>query len=281
MPNKLAIKFLLIFSLLLANDAIGKGSRSMELYYLHLETKNAIVTVLLNDAPIVKSNELDSISTVEPINTWLLDAHNSLSLKIEKPSDDGKEYLPSISASIFLHDDASETPKPKEILVTVEFSGDTESNYPATISKEINATFSVGTKLWREATPVSSLTDTDKKTIISLVNAFSNSLYTSDIMQAIKLQQYKIEDDAIAENKPVTQIENAVKTNYHWLSEQKGIVSHPLSVDTATFSACYDNRLIYIQRINGDEAVMLESDDLYFDVPIYVSKINGEWNIVR
>lgn len=282
MNNKPLTRFiLLVLYLLISNNAMSAGSEAMELYYLNLETKNAIVTVLLNGAPIIKSTEIDSISAIEPVNSWLLNDHNILSVVIESPHPTEESYMPSVSASIFTHDNGSETPHPREILSKLVFVGDEEANYPLTVSDEIQKTFSNKTKLWQEAIAITDLNGSDKEFIISLVNAFSTSLITNDVEKAIKLQRYKIEDDALAENKTFEQIENAVKVNYQWLAKQTGLIAQPLSIDNAEFTMCYNNKLIYVQRDNKEEAVALESDDLFFDVPIYVAKISGEWKIVR
>jgi hypothetical protein len=275
---RLIVKPLSLFLLLMVNDVMGKDTG---VYYLHLETRHAIVTVLLNGAPVVKLREQDSVSTDEPINLWLLDSHNTLSLRIEKTAGDNEDYAPSVSASIFLHDSESHAPNPKVILASLDFVGDKETTYPTIGSVEIDKVFPIWTTLWDKATPITSLTDADRKAIVSLVNAFVDSLKRHDIEEVIKLQRYKIEDDAIAEGKSVAQIEKALEINYRWLSEQKALESHPLSLDDAVFNECYDNKLIYVERSNGDEAVMFESDELYFDVPTYVAKIDGKWSIVR
>jgi len=253
-------------------------------YYLSTTSKDVISEIGINGAPIIRDVEGEGIIVSEPVATWLIHGKNELTVKLT-PLDDNKRNLnPTIKIQLFEHDPAFSVPTPKSILAEYNYppnNADKKINLPTYDSRSFHIAENINTKLWKEASSLKKLSSDDKNEIIKVINSLENSLISKDISTAINLQRYKIVDDSIAEKKSYEKLESAAIKGYEWLNKQTGVVTNAITLDTAKFLICCNDMVIYVSRTNGEDAVQLESDDLYFDIAIYVSKINGKWVIVR
>ena len=255
-------------------------------YYLSVKTKNVLSEIGINGAPLIKDLEGDGVITTEPVSTWLLHGNNNLTIKIKPLDEENKNLSPTVEIILFLHDSASTVPKPKVIYAKYNYP-DKENNKEKEIKLPVSESISfdfpseIGTKLWNEAETLKNISENDKNEIVELINNLENSLINKDISSAINLQEYKILDDSIAEKKSVERLEDATKKGYEWLNQQTGVVAKKLTLDTTKFIICCKQMVVYIARKTGEDAILLESDDLYFDIPVYVSKIKNRWTIVR
>jgi len=282
-----ARKVLLFLIFLIINvDLImaSESTRLPEYYYLSVKTKDVKFIMGINNAPLIRDDEGDGIITAEPVSTWLIKGENTLSINLYKLDDKSKTRSPSVEVQLYLHDSAFTTPTPKKVIAEYYYpprKDEKTTEFPLSKSISFNFPVNVGTQLWKEAETLSDVSENDKNEIIVLIKALETSLLNKDISSTISLQKYKIQDDALAEKKPVEQLENATRKSYEWLNEQRGLTINNITLNDTSFKICCKNKVVFVSRINGTDALQLESDDLYFDIPIFVSKINKKWTIVR
>lgn len=282
MTNILPLTILLMSILGAANNIMAQEQKTpIDLYFLKVEMNDAIATVYLNDAPIVKSLETDGFITVEPVNQWLISNKNTLSYRVLVNDDNIEKSKPYIKASLFLHDPNNESPTPKNTISEIEFLHNEETNYPSQGVVEFEFNYNSPTKLWDEAIHLSSLTIADKEEILHLAQSFSDSIINKNYNTAIEIQKYKIKEDALAEGKAYSRLEEVTKKTYDWVGTQGNLTSIPINPDEIDYILCGNNKLVYIQRANKDEVIILESKDLYLDIATFYAKINGKWTIVR
>ncbi|MEJ2395194.1 MAG: hypothetical protein P8045_12080, partial [Candidatus Thiodiazotropha sp.] len=136
-------------------------------------------------------------------------------------------------------------------------------------------------ELWREAETLSVITESDKSEILSLVDGLGKAIVKGDIDKAIELQKYKIKDDALVEGNSSEDIEQALRANYAWLKDQEGIELRTYNPREIVYSLMANNRVVKLTKSAGEEVLQIESSDLSIEVPVFVSKINGVWKIVR
>lgn len=277
--------FLILLIFNMEHVMAKENSEHTTYYFLSVTSKDVIAEIGVNGAPIIKDIDGEGIITAEPVATWLIHGENKLTIKLTPlAANKNNENNPKITIKIFEHDPDFTAPTPKEILAQFEYppiKTEKNINLPLAENVKFNIIKSIGTKLWNEASEVKEILQNDKQEILMVLKSLEESLVSKNISEAIKLQKYKITDDSIAENKSIEQLESAATKGYKWLNEQSGLTANKITLDSAIFTLCCNNKVVYVTRKNGEEAIQLESDDLYFDIAIYLSKINGEWIIVR
>jgi|GEM_PF-1861569 len=251
-------------------------------YFLSVEAVNIHATVTLNGAPLVVHKDGTGLTVDKPVTTWLMPGKNKLEVNLN-PLPNEPSIRGSIKVSIFLHDPSSDSPTPSKVYADVLYpTGDVDENSAAFSKKvEFNFTDEVITNLWRDAKTLTGISDGDKKIIFDIVENLRNSLLSKDTSEATNLQIYKIQEDALAENKDFKKIISVTNSTYQWLSQQKGLTSNTVSLEDIRLKLLADNKVVYVSKANGDNVLQLESDDLFFEIPIYMAKINGEWKLVR
>jgi hypothetical protein len=283
------MKFIKIFSLyilLLTFSSVQSGdmeNNSMtELYYLSVNAKNIHATVLLNEVPLVDLKDGSNIITEVPIGGWLIPGHNNLEILV-KALPESDTILGEITVGVFQHDHTFDVPTAKKIYATLNFPNK-DSNLKQ-LEERVGLDFEfnekLSTKLWEDAQIINGLSEKDKSIIMELVNQLGDAVVTGDIDKAISLQQYKIKDDSLAEGSDPAEIQNVLKTNYSWLKSQEGIKLIPYRESEQTFSIMGKNKVVKITDNNYNEILRLESDELMFEIPVFVSRIDGNWLIVR
>jgi hypothetical protein len=77
------------------------------------------------------------------------------------------------------------------------------------------------------------------------------------------------------------EIEQVLRANYAWLKNQKGIELCTYNPREIEYSLVAKNRVIKLTKSAGEEVLQIESSDLSIETPVFVSKINGVWKVVR
>jgi hypothetical protein len=247
--------------------------------YIKVEMNNAIANISINGVPFIKNLDTDGFITTEPVNLWLRNGENTLSYTIYK-DEDTENYTPSLSASVFIHDEKQEIPTPLETLTTIHYVADENPVYPATKVIKFKLNSKVPTKLWDEAKPVSEIKAEDKAIMFDIANKLAKSIL-NNTQDAVNLQKYKIQDDALAEGKTTERLIKAAEKSYEWLRSQKDLSIDTVNIEDINFNICGDGYLVNMMRKNNEEAIIIESEEMYFDVGLYFSRINGNWTIVR
>lgn len=248
-------------------------------YYLKVHLENAIAEINLNDSPIIKNPDTEGLVTTEPVNLWLKKDINELSFVIY-PDTDNASYSPRLTASLFLHDNKQDFPTPIKTLAEIEFTDEFENTKPATKTTTFKINDIPNLNLWSDADKIDNLSSTDKQEMLELTNALQQAILT-DSDKAIQLQKYKINEDAIADAKTFERLSQAAKENYEWLRSQDSLKAHKISNDQLEYRICGDGYLVNLVRKDNSDALIIESESMYFEVPLFFAKINGNWVIAR
>ncbi|HED33115.1 MAG TPA: hypothetical protein ENJ08_02710 [Gammaproteobacteria bacterium] len=290
-----------------ATDNKPATAPDFRLYYLKANISNAIATIYLNDAPLISSTDLNNLRTQEPVNLWLLPGSNTLSFKIHpsinknsanSPEDQAGDQA-ELQLEVFSHTTSGSNPGSKKIIASLNYR---HSGTPAQLStgliqeKSVNFdfNFAIPVRLWHQASIISSIDNNDRKAITRLIESLSNSITNRNTTAAINLQAYKIAEDALAENKTEERLRTITANTYKWLFTQKNLKlkntrDSSSQTEKFRFSLCCNNRLIHVTRYITDHdigpvnenAIVFESDDLFFDINIFMAKIEGKWVIAR
>lgn len=250
-------------------------------YFISVQATGLHAAVKINDLPVIILNEGSELVTEKPVTTWLKNGDNALSAAlIPLPGQD--EIAGKLTAKLFLHDETKEAPTPQEVLAEIVYpilDTGSEVQTRANISQSFEFNVAI-TKLWQEADPIHELTEQDKSDIQSLVLQLQNALI-NDGNEAVKLQEYKVREDAIAEGKDADQVIKATKTTYNWLAQQPNVTAVTVEPADLRYTIGGNNNVVFVSKANLENALQLENDDLFFEIPIYVGKISGTWKLVR
>jgi len=200
-------------------------------YYLKVEFKDALWQIYLNGVPILRSEDTDALSVSEPINLWLIENENTLSFEILKPDDVDDSLKPTIKATIFLHDKISDVPLAKKIIASILFDNDEHKKYPISDSVSFNFEDEILINVWKDASSIGAISERDKQDILKLATLLPTSIVNKKYDDAIELQRYKIQEDALAEGKAYSHFEKVLKKIYGWLDSQGEITSQPMNPD--------------------------------------------------
>jgi hypothetical protein len=283
MPVRTILKLIFVMFFMMSPVSGAKEQVTLpDLYFLAVNSKSIHTTVLFNDVPLVDVKEGESIMSEIPVTGWLLPGDNTLKI-IARAAPGAERITGEVSAAVYHHDNSSDVPKPLETYATIKFPAEESDLEKKAQSVEVTFDFSEELKaeLWREAETLSVITESDKSEILSLVDGLGKAIVKGDIDKAIELQKYKIKDDALIEGNSSEEIEQALRANYAWLKDQKGIELRTYNPREIVYSLMAKNRVVKLTKSAGEEVLQIESSDLSIEVPVFVSKINGVWKIVR
>lgn len=283
--RKTILTFITFGLLIILNTGQSMSKENDEpIYYaLRVYTMYVNISIELNGTSILEHKNKGGISTTIMINPWLMSDANQLTIKL-KPYTHGEEPDPTADIMLFLHDSSQEHSTPKKIYVDYKISKiiDKEGNLklPRSDSFQFKPEEKAPTRLWDEAEIIESISSDDKAEMIELINQLEKSLLNKDVEKTIKLQEFKIAEDAAANYKAIEEMQKGARFNYKWLAEQD-ITGQLLTADSAKFEISSNKKLIHVTRKDGNEAVLLETNDDHIDIEIYMAKINNKWVIAR
>lgn len=254
------------------------------LFFLEVKYKNSIFAAGLNGVQLIDNKEGGNATISYPINGWLMPGENRLTFKLTPFPDAGS--MPTANIKVYLHDSKEETPTPGVVIAEYNYpaQGEKATGQNGLVDWQVSFVFDtkIPVRLWDEASIIKTLDANDKKEIVKLANDLRDALLNKDIDKLVHLQEYRLQEDALAENKTVSELQEAMIESYEWMLGLEGMVVGPsLELEQANFETCCKDKVVILTRKKGPEAVQLETDELYFDIDIYVAKINQQWKIVR
>lgn len=253
-----------------------------KLYYLAVDAVNVQAEVRLNGAPMFVHRNATSISQEKPAQNWLVKGDNFLSVKLFAIDGDDK-ISGGISVHLYEHDADSEFPTPKRSFLKMDYP---DKEKPVAKSAfEIVEKFEfpdeLSGNLWGAVNRIETLDPEDEISILKLVEALQGALVKGNSKVAVELQEFKLKDDALLQGKDLQKLKSITEMNYKMLHNFESLKASPVTLEEFKFDVIAENKVVYVLRSNGENAVHIESDDMVFEIPVFVSKVEGQWAIVR
>ena len=255
-----------------------------EQYYLEVKALNVGVFAGINDVSIVSDASGEGVSTLRPINEWILPKRNCLTVSLAWPA--GKEFKPglaSVEASVFVADPDSPFPAPGQVLARASWpTVNHEEAYPFEIAVPFEIRNPTGATLWDRATPVRVLTPRDEARILEMINGFELALLARDAQRAYSFVAYRFEDDAAAYGKDPERIREVVLEQYEMLMSEPGFSVVPFDKDKdVEFEIVGMGCVVMVSRAGGGAAIQLRADSMNAEIAVFASKLDNEWIIGR
>lgn len=284
----MTFKLILIFTLLSTTTSAyceitmsDENEKKHAYYFLTVASKGLAGIIGINQAPLVMNQDGEHIITTESVNSWLMPGENTITLQLKPlPTSEDK---PQLEIKLYLHDDNEETPTPKTILANYSYpaTSQEQTQHPQPLIQSIPFRFDqpVAARLWTDAEQLQTLTEKDKEQIANLAKKMAVSITHNTVEESLRLQDYKIKDEALSEGKTEDRLRAVARSNYEWVGQQTALSAAP--TDEAALSFCANNKIVYVSRKTGGEILQFSTDEMDFEIPLFVAKIKGEWTIVR
>lgn len=252
-------------------------------YYLEVISTAVSSAVGLNDVSLVIDTSGNGLSTVMPVNEWIIPHRNCLNLFVAWPED--KQYqlgLAEVRATIFIADPNSDFPSPGQIIGRAFWPLPTIPEvYPSKIETPFDADSPPPAHLWSEAQPIETLAQSDQTEILDLVERLRQALMGRNFDGAFRLVEYRYADDARVNGATLERLRDIVIRQYTDMMNEPSPHSTPIDPPLANFDIIANKRLVRVSHASNKEAVRIETEEGVSSIDVYAAKVLGKWTIVR
>ena len=282
-----SIKCLFVFVLLLffSHSSFSKDSAGMpNIFYANVEVTNVHFSMKINGVELAKLKDKQKYMVEMPVTGWVQSGENQLSVDVFALPEEDK-IRGEVSIDIYIHDNTSEYPKAKETYLSYRFPNDDSKKDKNEKFQSQEAVFSIAestpTKLWTEATVIESLSDKDKIEIMYVVNVLGESVVKGEDANIADALTYKIQEEAFMRGVEFSQSLSVAKKSFEMLRKHGALERNDLEPDDVVFDVVGNKKVVYVSTKSGVEALSFSLGENLIQIPIYVSKIDGSWKIVR
>ncbi len=253
-------------------------------YSLSYKMNSVVASIELNgiiQTEATKDGFKSGVST--GLNLWIMPGENTLKIKLIKASQKGKNTSePNIAVNVRLGQAGQSSDEGKEItgFTTPELEGE-KISFP--LEKEIKFTPELipPSELWDKAETIV-LDESSKKEIIELIQSLHKAANTGNTKKFLSLNEFKMNDlsKAMFSNSDADKQRNE-KGMTEFLKMIKGKLEK--MPKNFKFRLVANDKLIYVTDAKGNDVIKTKSskDDGAFEIPVYISKVNGTWILAR
>jgi hypothetical protein len=254
-------------------------------YYITAKSLGLVTAIDLNDVPLIRDPKAQGIITDELINKWIAPVGNSITVSLAwPPRTSFQAGKARCEVSVFIADPQAEAPKPGQMLFSFKWPSENQPEvYPFTLQKEIVISEAPGTNLWKDAPEIREITPADKQSMVRLIENFRGALLRGDAEGAFEIMRYRYAEEALAENKDVEPVRNAVIEQYRWLLEKSDLETVPVEEAKLVFRTVGKNKVVWVSDGGSLPALSVRERQKgrSFGFEFYFAQIGGGWKVVR
>jgi hypothetical protein len=265
-------------------------------YILDVESRRVGARIGVNGVPLAVDNIGEGQRMVRGINEWILPKYldkdkevqpNELTMHLFWPP--GKDYHPGEAfarASVYIAAEGSTSPQPRIMLAELNWPalGGLEA-YPYTGRLPFSIYDAPPTRLWAEAQQIEELTNNDREQIWQVVENFRSVLAPMQSREAAyDITAYKFEDQARADGLELKRLRAMALIQYGVFRQFASPVTNELSFEQLNFQIMADRKVVLVTDGPENEVFVLYEEakpEIKYAIDVYVSRIAGEWRIVR
>ncbi len=252
-------------------------------YFLDISSIGVQADIGLNDVPIVTDGKGAGVRTILPVNEWIWSGQNHLTVQVAWPGN--KPHAPGLAelkVSLFEADPKSDFPEPMKVHAEAVWPLPTEPElYPHRFAVPMNIEFAPPTRLWAEAEPIGKVTDEHKAEIIALVEQLRAALMDRNAKAALKLLTYRYQDEARAYGTTAEGLLANVAKQYEIMWAEPSPKSAPLDPEAASFIVGSSKKILKVAGPNFKEALVIQTQEAEYQIPIFAARVSGRWLIAR
>ena len=253
-------------------------------YVAKIEKNGLLLTLLINDVPIVLFSRHTDVDITEQLNRWIKPGKNILSIYLHWPG--GISYSPD-EARFYLRLEAVEIGRKfRETPPLIEFIWpNTEREvekypYETQVAFDVESQDSPPSRLWREATQVV-IDEVTRQTIIDLILQLHQALQAKNTQVLSTLLDFKGIDSGVSHYLTQEDSRKSQLEFFQFFFDIPNWQMLPLKIDALEFHLLSEQRLILVSRPGMEPALQSNDAGPRLLLPLYFAQIDGQWLVVR
>jgi hypothetical protein len=262
-----------------------------DFFYIKVFKLYCTITVLLNGVPIIVDEGVGEYQATLPVQQWLKSQNNVLKVSLSRPRvTEGTPHDQKAKSSgqadlvFFKHQAGAASSTVGELISEFHWT-DSPGFLPHSWSEPIRRQFPElpASTLWSRAEVLNSLTAFDKESIFTAASQLAALLSAHRLDDAFSLMQVKYQDEATLEGKSLERVASAVKELWAMMLDQGVLKLELINLSQLEFTIVGDNRAVFVRKVNGNPVILFEEpvEEMFYGIPLYFCKINGNWVIIR
>jgi hypothetical protein len=255
---------------------------------LNIESAHVASRVVFNGIVLADDVVTDTLSRAFVLNGWAINGANELSLGLARlpvalgvlPKSAKEARFALTLKSAWPDGSASD----ETVLATYSFDG-TTSPLAAGQGKEVFAQRvpweAPMAWSWTKASPLAALTLEDKEAIAALLNRVRSALQEKDIATLQRLQSVQVSEQAVALGESPTEFLASYASFLQQRTSAKDWTALPLNIAALNFTAMAAGRTHLVRDASRRPPIVCTGSEGGFAIEPFVSKIDGQWVIVR
>ncbi|MCF7918855.1 MAG: hypothetical protein K9N06_02955 [Candidatus Cloacimonetes bacterium] len=268
----------------------------MEYYYLFICCNKLNLLAGINGAWLFRDFSGKFSSIHEPVNLWLLPETNYINIDYFQLNE---SLLKKGKAEIEIKLFRADTSKPESLESAEEYykfawkSNDYSPIIPQIMKIPLNLQLPgiVQYDIWEKAEDLTDLnlnkheeeySQTDVNEIYQLLRNYISGIIAGDIDTLLSLQEFKFREESKSRFKKFNDVQENIRGQYAKMAGSKLREWNELSKDNISFRKIYGNKILEINKnVNQYPVSVVIDDEILLEVPIYLSRLSGNWIIVR
>ena len=242
-------------------------------FKLQIECSDLQVEVLINDLPVFIQNGGQRTKNTL-INHWLRDDHNRIEIRLNPVG----ELNPNIANS-YLELTLSENDRR---FYAFSWKPSEEEPLPVATRRGFNSNTNFGEWIWQNSEQLE-LNEATINEINRFLQRIYESLNSANIGETLNLFRIKAEEQAIAFGIPTDERLFQQRSFFEqWFSEI-GWGMEKINFDLLSYRLCADGRVVFVSYKNSSDVLQSKpvGDGEMVSFPLFISKLEGRWIIVR
>ncbi len=242
-------------------------------YKLQIECSDLQAEVLINDLPAFSREGKFTKNSL--INHWVIDGNNRIGIRLNIPVD----FDPVTANSYF---ELKLTEGDETLYSFLWNPSDTNAPLPVTTRRGFNSNTNFGEWVWQNAEQLE-LNEATINEINRFLQRIYESLNSANIGETLNLFRIKAEEQAIAFGIPTDERLFQQRSFFEqWFSEA-GWGMEKINYDLLNYRLCADGRVVFVSYKNSSDVLQSKpvGDGEMVSFPLFISKLEGRWIIVR
>ncbi len=255
---------------------------------LNVESAQLLSRVIFNGIVLADDMVKESLSRAFVLNGWAVNGENDLSLGLALlPATRGTTPIPSSGPRFALTLKAAwpdSQSSDETILTHFTWDSGTMPLLPGQGREVLKKSVSWDAPIawsWTKATPVAALSSDDKDAIVALLSRVHSALQERDIASLQKLQSLQISEQALALGESPAEFLGSYASFLQQRSAAKDWSVLPLNSKSLNFLPMASGLTHRVRDASGQPPIVCTGSEGGFAIEPFVSKINGQWVIVR
>lgn len=253
------------------------------LYTVQLELGGVAWEARVNDAPLFAEPQGFNTLTELPINRWVRNGANNLSLRLRpRPKQTGIPLNTRLSAVIYSRDVGAERQSRREV-GRLEYPGPTaDQNGTTVLQTTFQAPVPYAPFLWFASETIADSEET-RLALAREVERFYQWLVDKDLEAIVQALAARDGEDAAAMYRSVAEQQENTRFMYRRLAGGGDYELRPVRTDVALLKIYGDGRLACLELSNGKSPIYYRagSPDLVAYLPLLFCRNHGRWVIIR